>query len=372
MKVLSIAIMKGLPAGVYHQMQHEHAVASKLQNVTWHNRVFTTHPPFPEAAHEPFIEVVAPSYGKFTPLLRYELDRAVYTYLRKHHQEYDLILFRYEKGDPLQYLFFKNFPNILTVHHTLELEDIKQLHDIYRPLRIFVEANLGPRLLQKTIGLVGVTQEIVDYEKQRVGRYDAPTFVLPNGIAMDSVPLCSDERSGAPKFVFAASDFHDWHGVDEMIKAFHQHPGDFELHLTGRPQEKHWQLREGDERIKMPGMLSRQELYATMAKCDVGLGSFGLHRKNMREACTLKVREYLAAGLPVWSGHRDTGLPADFPYYREKPLEPKQLIDFAMTARAESREKIRAAAAPHIEKAAILQRFADQLNQTYQAKANSR
>ena len=41
---------------------------------------------------------------------------------------------------------------------------------------------------------------------------------------------------------------------------------------------------------------------------DVAIGTLALHRKQMDEACPLKVRRYLEFGLPVLLGYRDTDL----------------------------------------------------------------
>ena len=43
-------------------------------------------------------------------------------------------------------------------------------------------------------------------------------------------------------------------------------------------------------------------------KCHVGIGSLALFRNSMKEACTLKVREYWARGLPFVVGYEDTDL----------------------------------------------------------------
>lgn len=39
---------------------------------------------------------------------------------------------------------------------------------------------------------------------------------------------------------------------------------------------------------------------------NIGIGTLALHRKGMKEASPLKVREYLAYGLPVILGYKDT------------------------------------------------------------------
>jgi hypothetical protein len=44
-----------------------------------------------------------------------------------------------------------------------------------------------------------------------------------------------------------------------------------------------------------------------------------MHRIPLEEACPLKVREYLAFGLPVLIGYTDTDIPARAPYALQIP-----------------------------------------------------
>ena len=67
----------------------------------------------------------------------------------------------------------------------------------------------------------------------------------------------------------------------------------------------------------MHGRLPQDAIFVLSAGVDAGDRFSRLIDRDMEEACTLKVREYLASGLPVVSGHRDSGLPADFPFYHQ-------------------------------------------------------
>ena len=75
----------------------------------------------------------------------------------------------------------------------------------------------------------------------------------------------------------------------------------------------------------------------------------------MTEACTLKVREYLAFGLPVFSGHKDV-FPASFSYYQhsEEKITMSAIIKFARSHRDINRRETSEAARPYIEKSIIL------------------
>ena len=61
--------------------------------------------------------------------------------------------------------------------------------------------------------------------------------------------------------------------------------------------------------IKFRGFLNTSEYVNNLSKADVAIGSLSLHVNNMNEASPLKVREYLAYGLPVVIGYKDTDFP---------------------------------------------------------------
>ena len=62
----------------------------------------------------------------------------------------------------------------------------------------------------------------------------------------------------------------------------------------------------------------------------------------------------------MYSGHRDSGLPDDFPYYLHvKSVDVKQLIEFALKSREVDRQSVRLAAEPYISKEAIMRRVGD-------------
>jgi hypothetical protein len=56
-----------------------------------------------------------------------------------------------------------------------------------------------------------------------------------------------------------------------------------------------------------------------LARADVAIGSLGLYRAKLQEASTLKVREYLARGIPTILGYRDTDFPEWAPFLLQIP-----------------------------------------------------
>jgi hypothetical protein len=62
-----------------------------------------------------------------------------------------------------------------------------------------------------------------------------------------------------------------------------------------------------------------------MAAADIGIGTLGLHLKAMQEACALKVREYLAYGIPTIIGYRDTDFLTSAPFLLQIPNTPDSI-----------------------------------------------
>ena len=60
--------------------------------------------------------------------------------------------------------------------------------------------------------------------------------------------------------------------------------------------------------VAVHGVLAREEYEPLLAVSDAAIGTLALNRKQMNEACPLKVREYLAYGLPVVIAYKDTDL----------------------------------------------------------------
>jgi hypothetical protein len=152
------------------------------------------------------------------------------------------------------------------------------------------------------------------------------------------------------QIVFVASLFIEWHGLDKVVAAAKRSSRDFILHVVGAIDDKDL-LSEAQScpKIQLHGMLTPGQLTALELRCDIGLGSFALERKGMKEACPLKVRNYLSEGLSVYAGHPDI-FPDSFPYYREGDCDFDAVTDFALETRSVSRSQVEQAAQPYIDK----------------------
>ena len=67
-------------------------------------------------------------------------------------------------------------------------------------------------------------------------------------------------------------------------------------------------------------------------------------------------------GLPVYSGHSDSALPENFPFYKNFQFEMGAIASFSLRMKRLEREKVRNLAKKFVEKRSVLERFVTQLS----------
>jgi hypothetical protein len=338
------------PTGVARQMSHEAnaAAALGLQWTVW----------LCDGSE------LGPLLRRWPAFLRASLLRLrFYARLVRLSRRGHRILLRHSPGDPFQFaasLFMRSY---YTVHHTFEEEELAASPHRLAPLLLTSERVMGRRLVARAHGIVCVTSEIARYELDRLPpRAERVVVVYPNGILYsDDVNTAVDERGDCPEVVFLASHFAGWHGLDQLLTSLSESRAKGVLHLAGEVPEHLMRLASKDPRVRLHGTLIDSEVDGLIGRSWVGLSSFGLAQKGMTEACTLKVREYLRAGLPVYAGHCDSALPPAFPYFRRGPANWDTIVAYAQATRNVPRGAISEAARPFIDKKVLLQRLYDAL-----------
>jgi glycosyltransferase involved in cell wall biosynthesis len=210
--------------------------------------------------------------------------------------------------------------------------------------------------------IVGVTREIADHEAARA-RGPIPTLVYPNGCIVtdeDYVAAENDLRGQVPELLFVSSRFVSWRGLDRLLDDLPNCREDFVLHLVGQVGPEDHARAKDDPRIRFHGQLPAAEIRALAETAWLGLSSFALDRQNMAEACTLKVREYLKYGLPVYAGYREV-FPAEVTFFRQGPARFEDILHFARQMRTIAQPSILRAAQPYIEKRNLLEAFSQEL-----------
>jgi glycosyltransferase involved in cell wall biosynthesis len=138
--------------------------------------------------------------------------------------------------------------------------------------------------------------------------------VVANGIELGDPPPHPESQERA-RAIFLGSPMQAWHGVDKLAALARAFPS-LDVDLVGyTPEQLAETVDDVPENLRVHGRLTRIEYEPLLAAADIGIGTLALHRKGMREAAPLKVREYLAAGLPVVIGYDDVDLEGVEPWW---------------------------------------------------------
>lgn len=175
--------------------------------------------------------------------------------------------------------------------------------------------NLATRhlVLGAASGLVFVTRELAASKEFR--KFTAPHCVVANGISLAKIKPSMAPSNSVPRFVFIGTDNQVWHGVDKIIRLASLEPN-WQFDLIGPKARKDLQLPRN---VIFHGPLERFEYDAILRGADIAIGTLALHRNGMKEASPLKVREYLAYGLPTVIAYEDTDFPQSVPFLLSIP-----------------------------------------------------
>lgn len=370
-KILHLTAVRALTPGQRKQLKHED-LASRQSGLHWHTVALHT-----EVTQNEF-EIQIPK------AFRSIILRQIYGWLFaiRNASKYDLILMRALPLDilgPLLGLFVRNR---FTVHHGKELEElplIKHRGAAAIWVATAIERYIKPLTMKSAHGLAGVSGDIRDYEVSRFPHLREQAIVLPNGYYFAGTePVKDFRRNDVVTFTFVCGRFTEWHGLDRLLEALKGEAGSIHkpitVHLVGTLTDA--QKSEIDEltldnvELIAHGVLGTEKVRSLLAESDVAIGSLALDRQNLHEGSTLKVREYLASGIPVYATHSDTSLSANFPYfYEDSSVSITNLMDFAEFTALHSRNEVRVASEPFLDKERILETVMQQLDQLSKVRA---
>jgi len=208
-------------------------------------------------------------------------------------------------------------------------------------LYLVMDFLFGDSLRKYSDAIVGVTNEITEYELKRCGNLKKPHITIGNGIDIASVPLRHLPRYFNDELhLICVANISRWHGLDRLINGIAAYSGNFRitLHIVGEGEEisNLHDLVENlniSEKIIFHGFLTGNILDRLFDKCHLGIGSLGIHRKGLSQTSELKIREYCARGLPFIIACDDPDFPNNFAFLLkcssdETPININLLLDF--------------------------------------------
>lgn len=216
-----------------------------------------------------------------------------------------------------------------------------------------------------------------------------PAIGISNGIIVDDIelPACQKEEdeNNHEIHLLAVAQMQKHHGYERLINGlyeYYQDGGDrnIVMDFVGDGGEKplyeelvnRYQI--GDHVI-FHGKKNVEELKLFYEGADIGLGSFGFYKIHLTTSSVLKMREYLAYGLPVISGCKEDFIKdgETCQYYRQFPNDPssvdmKEVLSFYDNVRqnkskVQIRNEIHQYAKEHVDMAVVMKPVIDYLEE---------
>lgn len=182
--------------------------------------------------------------------------------------------------------------------------------------------------LRHADGFIFVTDEL--RRSRSFARYGGrPAVTIANGIPLDEVEQLPAPSNGRIRAIFLSGSAGEWQGFDKLSHLATALP-DWDVDIVGTCPDRTF----FPQNVRVHGPVHGEALRRHLAEADVAFGALALHRKNMHEACNLKVRECLAHGIPMILGSKDTDFPDGAPFILTIGNDPDNALRSAADIRA--------------------------------------
>lgn len=252
-----------------------------------------------------------------------------------------VIIFRYNMLEiPAPFNPKKVKRNVLFIseHNTKELEELSNVFH-HKTLPVAFERIKARWFFRNVDAVIGVTSEIAKYQVKRANRI-LPYLVLSNGVDVNKHAMTrySAFRGNELKMIFVSSFISVWHGVDRLLKGIKAYEGNvrLEINIVGSVGQNIKDLVKSldlEQKVVFHGAKFGKELDEVFDNMHIAIGTLGLHRQKLKYASTLKVREYMARGIPFVISHIDEDIVEDFPLALrlrsdDSPVDMEKIIKF--------------------------------------------
>ncbi len=223
-------------------------------------------------------------------------------------QRPDLIYQRYDLYMPALKRLARAFPLVLEINSNDLVE-----YCLTKSLRCCYNRLTRSLLLRNAAGFSFVTWELAKLPD--FSQYQKPYAVISNGVKLTEYCPLAAPSNQETRLIFLGTDGQPWQGVDKILKMANLFP-EWRFEIVGIQPNS---LGAVPSNVHIHGPLKRPAYERLLALSHIAIGTLALHRKRLNEACPLKVREYLAYGLPVIIGYTDTDFPRGAPFILQLP-----------------------------------------------------
>jgi hypothetical protein len=229
----------------------------------------------------------------------------------------DIIYMRYDLLSRTIYNLLGKYKIVVEVN-TDDIKELLLLFKSHKSLKTFLRyiVNYISRdiIFRNVYGIVTVTKELSNI----FIKYGKPIICVPNGIDLEKYNVIKTvKENNKIGLFFIGSPYQPWQGVDIIEKIARKLP-DYNFHIVGYEGKN-------TKNLFYYGFLQEKDYISILKKSHICIGTLALYRKGMKEACPLKVREYLAYGYPVIIGYDDVAfLNQEIPDYILK-IDPQNI-----------------------------------------------
>ncbi len=188
-------------------------------------------------------------------------------------------------------------------------------------LKFFFFQLMKQRIYSKISAAVYVSNELCELNEFEI-KENIPRITISNGISLDRIETLPTRDNSNLAILFVGHPNQAWHGVPELVEFAKLH-SEIEFHIVG--SKSHNSLPN----VNYYGEMRSHEYRRIAEKCTAGMGSLQLSINQMNEASPLKVREYLALGLPVILKYRDTDLDPSLDFVLQLPSNNQSLVEYS-------------------------------------------
>jgi hypothetical protein len=241
-------------------------------------------------------------------------------YTKIHPWVPDILYFRFCWSYPFINKIISIYPSIMEINSNDYFELKTYLLKRREYLKFMLYAMSRDRLYRNMKGFVFLSSELKDL----FSKYNKPGIVISNGIDLTQLISSPVPNGHAPTLFFIGTPGQTWHGVDKMCEMAQYFPA-WKFEMVGFNSDDI--STTPPKNMQFHGHLTNEDYACIVSKSDLAIGTLALYRKNMNEASPLKVREYLAYGLPVIIGYMDTDFPDGAPFILQLPNTPANVVE---------------------------------------------
>ncbi|HXX80933.1 MAG TPA: glycosyltransferase [Thermodesulfovibrionales bacterium] len=236
--------------------------------------------------------------------------------LHQHALKYsaNIIYYRYDLYHPSYERMAREIPVIVEVNS----DDIAEFR-LGSRFRSWYNRLTRNNILLYAKGLVFESQQLAGLP--HFSHFDKPYLVMGNSIDLEQFRHFPAPSNPAPVIAFMGSARQPWHGVEKILWLAH-HFKKWRFYLIGPDPEE---FKDIPSNVRLHGFLQQSQYESLLALADVAIGPLSLYLIGKEESSPLKVREYLAGGIPTIIGYRDSDFPQGAPFLLQIENRPNNV-----------------------------------------------